>query len=163
MADPSSSDAPDLTLDLTVTLEPRGPAAAVVLSDEQVASISGGKKVLPVTVTINGGYTFEGRIARMGGENLIGLNKAHRTAASVEAGDTAHVRIVAETAPRTVDVPDDLADAMATAGVAEKFASMAPSHRTEYVRWITEAKKPETRTKRVGEAIERIAESQPRK
>ncbi|MEO6569908.1 MAG: 2-isopropylmalate synthase, partial [Ilumatobacteraceae bacterium] len=56
-------------LHVTATLHARGPAAAILLTDEQVASLAGGPKTPAVKVTVNGGYTFEGRIGRMGGEN----------------------------------------------------------------------------------------------
>ena len=150
-------------LRLTTTLEPRGPAAAILLTDEQVAAIADGAKTPPVTVIVNGAHTFAGRIGRMGGDNLLGFNKAVRAAAGVEAGDTIDVVITHDRSERDVDVPADLAEAMTTAGVGEAFAALAPSHRKEYVRWITEAKRPETRASRVAEALGRIAEGQPRR
>jgi uncharacterized protein YdeI (YjbR/CyaY-like superfamily) len=148
------------TLHLRTTLQPRGPAAAVVLTDEQVALLAGGPKTPAVTVTVNGRHTFAGRVGRMAGENLVGLNKAVRTAAGVEAGDVVDVVLVAEAAPRAVDVPDDLAAALAEAGAAEAFAALAPSHRKEWVRWVEEAKKAETRAKRVAETAARVAQGQ---
>lgn len=147
----------------TVRLEPRGPAAAIILSDEQVQALGDGAKTFPVKVTVDGRFTFDGRVARMGGENLVGLNKATRTAAGVSAGDTIEVEIALDTAERAVEVPEDLAEAMAAAGVAEAFAALAPSHRKEYVRWITEAKKSETRQKRIVEAVAKIGEGKPRR
>lgn len=150
-------------LRLTTTLQARGPAAAIVLTDDQVAALAGGPKTPAVRVTVNGGYTFDGRVGRMGGENLVGFNKATRIAAGVEAGDTIEAVIVADTAERNVDVPEDLATAMAAAGVSDAFAALAPSHRKEYVRWITEAKKSETRATRVAEAVVRIGTGQPRR
>jgi hypothetical protein len=150
-------------LRLTTTLQSRGPAAAILLTDQQVAHLAGGAKAFPVKVTINGTHAFDLRLARMGGENLIGLRKEVRVAAGVEAGDTVEVEIAHDAAPRTVELPDDLAAAMADAGVADRFDGLAPSHRKEYVRWITEAKKPETRAKRVAEAVVMIAEGKPRK
>jgi hypothetical protein len=150
-------------LRLTVTLQTRGPAAAIVLTDEQVAALAGGAKAFAVKVTVNGEHALDLRVARMGGENLIGFNKAVRAAVGAEAGDTIEVVIAADAAPRTVEVPDDLADAMATAGVTDRFEALAPSHRKEYVRWITEAKRPETRAKRVTEALVMIAEGKPRR
>lgn len=150
-------------LRLFATLHPRGPAAAVILTDEQVQALAGGPKTPAVTVTVNGGYTFQGRVGRMGGENLLGFNRAVRDAAGVSAGDTIDVVIVAETSERTVDVPPDLADAIAAAGATEAFQKLAPSHRKEYVRWVTEAKKPETRAKRIAEAVVTIGEGRPRR
>ncbi|MEO6571420.1 MAG: YdeI/OmpD-associated family protein, partial [Ilumatobacteraceae bacterium] len=136
---------------------------AILLTDEQVASLAGGPKTPAVKVTVNGGYTFEGRIGRMGGENMLGFNTATRAAAGVEAGDTIEVVIVADTADRGVQVPDDLASAMRAAAITDRFDALAPSHRKEYVRWVTEAKKPETRAKRVVEAVGMIAEGRPRR
>jgi hypothetical protein len=150
-------------LRLTAVLQPRGPAAAVVLTDEQVAAVAGDRKSAAVKVTVNGGHTFDGRIARMGGENLVGFNRAVRTAAGVEAGDRIDVVIALDGGPRTVDVPEDLAAAMAAPGVADQFDKLAPSHRKEYVRWITEAKRTETRTKRIAEAVQKIGQAEPRR
>lgn len=150
-------------LRLTVTLQTRGPAAAIVLSDEQVADLAGGAKTFPVSVAVDGHGSFQGRLARMGGENLIGLNKAVREAVGVAAGDTVAVEITVDGAERSVEVPDDLAAALADAGATEAFAALAPSHRKEYVRWITEAKKPDTRAKRVAEAVPMIRDGRPRR
>ena len=149
-------------LRLKVTLQARGPAAAIVLTDEQVAALGSGAKAFAVTVTVNV-HTFPGRVARMGGENLVGLNKAVRTAAGVEAGDTVAVVLAADTGDRSVAAPDDLAAALTKAKAAKAFDALAPSHQKEYVRWITEAKKAETRAKRVAEAVVMIAEGRPRK
>lgn len=52
------------------TFEPRGPAVAIVLTDEQVTALGEGK-AFPVRVTVNG-VTIAARVARMGGENLLG-------------------------------------------------------------------------------------------
>ena len=150
-------------LHLTTTLEPRGPAAAILLTEEQVATLAGGPKSPPVEVTVNGTYTFRGRVGRMGGEILVGFNKATRAAAGVEAGDTIEVVVALDGAERTVEVPDDLRNAMADAGISDRFDALAPSHRKEYVRWITEAKRPETRAKRVEEALGKIREGKPRR
>ncbi len=72
---------------LHATLEPRGPAGAFVLDDEQVAALGGGRKTFPVRVAVNG-TALSLRLARMGGENLIGLSKAVRAEAGVEINGT---------------------------------------------------------------------------
>ena len=144
------------TLHVQATLQPRGPAAAVVLTDEQVGSLGGGKTP-PVKVTVNG-HTFDGRIGRRGGEYLLGFNAAVRAATGVAAGDTIDVEIVLDDSDRAVEVPSDLAEALTAAGLSDGFAALAPSHRKEYVRWITEAKKPETRERRAGKAVVALRE-----
>ncbi|PFG15923.1 uncharacterized protein DUF1905 [Propionicimonas paludicola] len=147
--------AEELQLELTVV--PRGPAGAFVLTDEQVAVLGDGAKAFPVRVTI-GDRSVALRLTRMGGENLIGLSKAARAEAGVELGDTVAVVIAADASPRTVEVPDDLAAALAAApDAARTFAELAPSHRKEHVRWITEAKREQTRADRIAKTIERLS------
>jgi Bacteriocin-protection, YdeI or OmpD-Associated/Domain of unknown function (DUF1905) len=144
------------TLRFTARLEPRGPAAAVVLDDDQVAAVGEGAKRFPVAATVNG-YTWRGSVARMGGEFLLGLNRAVREAAGVEAGDQVQVTLELDTAPREVEVPRALADALAADPAAKAaFEGMAFTHRKEYARWVDEAKKDETRDRRVQQALEMI-------
>jgi uncharacterized protein YdeI (YjbR/CyaY-like superfamily) len=149
-------------LELHATLEPRGPAGAFVLTDAQVALIGAGKKAFPVSVTVNG-HTLALRLARMGGENMIGLAKAARTAAGVELGSSYDVVVAADNGERSIEVPDDLAAALdAAPPAADTFAKLAPSHRKEYVRWVTEAKKAETRASRIAKAVEMVLAGQTR-
>ena len=59
--------------------------------------------------------------------------------------------------------PDDLREALdATPKAAATFDSFAPSCRREYVEWVVEAKRPETRAKRVAQAVEWMAEGKKR-
>ncbi len=142
-------------LRLTTTLESRGPAAAIVLTDEQVAALGGGR-AFPVRITV-GAVTVEGRVARMGGENLVGLSRERRAALGVEAGDTVEVFLALDTAERAVEVPPDLAGALSDAGLREAFDRLAPSHRKEHVRSVTEAKRPETRARRVAAVVDALS------
>jgi hypothetical protein len=147
---------------LTTTLVPRGPAAAVVLDDEHVAVVGEGAKRFPVVATVNG-YTWRTSVARMGGEFLVGLNRAVRQEAGVEAGDTVDVELELDTAPREVEVPQALADALAADREArETFDRLAYTHRKEYARWIEEAKRDETRRRRVVQALEMLREGRTR-
>ncbi|GAA2634472.1 YdeI/OmpD-associated family protein [Paractinoplanes durhamensis] len=140
----------------TLPLESRGPAGAFVLSDEQAAAVGGGRKAFPVQVTVNG-VTLALRLARMGGENLIGLARAARDQAGVTVGETYAITLSADEAPRVVEVPDDLAAALAVdAPAAAAFEALAYSHRKEFVRWITEAKREATRAQRVTKTIEML-------
>lgn len=144
------------SLSWTTTLEPRGPAAAVVLDEEQVAAIGEGAKRFPVAATVNG-YTWRTSVARMGGEFLLGLSREVRQAAGVEAGDTVEVEVALDTAPREVEVPEALTRALAGDDAARTaYEGMAFTHRKEYARWIAEAKREETREKRVAQALEML-------
>ena len=143
-------------LSLTLTLEPRGPAGAFVLSDEQASAVGEGRKAFPVRVSVNG-VTLPLRLARMGGENLIGLARAAREQAGLSIGSAYQVEIVADAGERTVEVPDDLTAALAGDPQARHaFEALAYSHRKEFVRWITEAKREATRAQRVGRTVEML-------
>jgi len=137
-------------------LQPRGPAAAVVLDDAQVATVGEGARRFPVVATVNG-YTWRTSVARMGGEFLLGLSKEVRQGAGVEAGDEVEVAVELDTAPREVELPGALAAALAADPQAKaSFDRLAFSHRKEYARWVGEAKQEETRQRRVQQALEMI-------
>lgn len=142
-------------LRLTAVLEPRGPAAAIVLTDEQVA-VLGGAKTPPVRFTI-GGTTVRGRVGRMGGENLVGLNKSVRTQLGVEAGQTVDVVIELDDEPREIEIPPALAAALdADSAVRAAFDALAPSRRKEHARAVADAKREETRDRRVATIIDSL-------
>ena len=143
---------------LTATLASRGPAAAVVLDDEQVAAVGEGAKRFPVRATING-FTWRTTVTRMRGEFLLGLSREVRAGAGVEAGDVVEVGLELDEDQREVDVPAALAEALARdASAKSAFDGLAYTHRKEYARWITDAKRDETRQKRVSQAIQMLRE-----
>jgi hypothetical protein len=149
-------------LRFTTQLQARGPAAAVVLDDDQVAAIGEGPKRFPVVAIVNG-YTWRTSVARMKGEYLVGLSREVRQGAGVEAGDEVEVTVELDVAPREVEVPAALAEALAAdPEAAALFDRMAFTHRKEYARWVAEAKKEETRQRRVQQAVEMIRAGQTR-
>jgi len=144
------------SLTFTTILVSRGPAAAVVLDGDQVARVGEGANRFAVRATVNG-YTWRTTVTRMGGEFLLGLSRAVRAAAVVKAGDTVEVELELDTAPREVDVPEALTRALADDPAARAaFDRLAYTHRKEYARWIDEAKRDETRRRRVTRALEML-------
>jgi Bacteriocin-protection, YdeI or OmpD-Associated/Domain of unknown function (DUF1905) len=143
-------------LHFTAQLQPRGPAAAVILDDAQVAAVGEGAKRFPVVATVNG-YTWRTTVVRMRGEFLLGLSKEVRQGAGAEAGDEVDVTIELDRAPREVEVPEALAAALAADPEAKaSFDRMAFTHRKEYARWIADAKQEQTRHRRLEQALEMI-------
>src|ERR1700729_1735226 len=93
----------------------------------------------------------------MGGEFLVGMNKEVRAGAGAEAGDTVEVAIELDTAPREVEIPEALASALANAPEAlTAFEALSFTHRKEYARAIEDAKKPETRDRRVAQTTDKL-------
>jgi uncharacterized protein YdeI (YjbR/CyaY-like superfamily) len=124
-----------------------------VLSDEQVAEVGEGAKRFPVRAIVNG-YEWRTSVARMRGEFLLGLSRAVREAAGVEAGDDVEVKLEFDQAPREVELPQELADALESDGSARAaFERLAYTHRKEFARWIAEAKREETRRRRLEQAL----------
>ncbi len=146
----------------TATLQPRGQAAAIVLDDEQVAAVGEGARRFPVRATVEG-HTWRTTVSRMGGESLLGLSRAVRQAAGVEAGDEVTVLLELDCAPREVDIPAELAAALSDDPAARAaFEGLAYSHRKEYARWIDEAKRDETRRRRAAQAVELLRQGRTR-
>jgi hypothetical protein len=109
-----------------------------------------------VKVTVNR-VELRTTVAVYGGRSYIGFRKEIRDAARIAMGDRIRVSIEADTEERVVDVPEGLARALAKDRVAKKaFDALSFSHRSEYARWIAEAKKPETRDRRAEKALEML-------
>jgi hypothetical protein len=136
----------------TVTLGGK-TATGLQVPDEVVTALGAGKRP-PVVVTV-GGHTYRTTVAPMGGAFWIPLAAEHREAAGLTAGEEVTVVVEHDTAPREVSLPDDLAAAFDD-DVRAFFDGLAPSHRKEWVRWVEEAKKPETRAARVEKTVESL-------
>jgi bifunctional DNA-binding transcriptional regulator/antitoxin component of YhaV-PrlF toxin-antitoxin module len=118
----------------------------------------------PKIVATFDGHPYRGLISPMSGCSLIVVRKEIRAAIGKQPGDTVRVTVEADAAPREVEVPADLADALAAHPEAgERFGRMSYTHRKEYVAWIEEARKEETRARRVEKAVGMIAEGRPQR
>jgi hypothetical protein len=141
------------TFEAAIVEADRG-GAYIRVPPEVVAAL-GGKGRIPVRATFDG-IAYRGSVVSMGGEKVIGLLKAIRTELDKQPGDRVTVTLEADQAERTVDVPDDLRSALDGAGLLDSFRALSYSHQREYVSWIADAKKAETRARRIGQTIDRI-------
>jgi hypothetical protein len=142
------------SIDITAELEPRGPAAAFVLSDEQVAAVGEGARRFPAAATING-HRHRTTVTRMNGEYLFGFSKAAREAARLTVGDTVSFRLELDEAPREVEVPPALQQALdADPDAGRAYEALAYTHRKELARSVAEARRDDTRDRRVAKALE---------
>jgi hypothetical protein len=121
-----------------------------------------GKVRAPVKVTIND-HTFRSTIARYGIQCFIPLRRSNREAAKVEGGQTVRVTLQLDDAPRVVKPPADLVRALKAGRAWERWKELSFTHQREYAEAITEAKKPETRQRRIGQAVAAIAKRSLRK
>ena len=124
---------------------------------EVVESIGAGKRP-PVTVTING-YTYRNTVAVMGGTYMIGVSGEHRGPAGVTGGQEVDVDLELDTAPREVDVPDDLAAALdADPAARATFEKLSYSNKSWHVLQATGTKNPETRARRIEKSVAALRE-----
>lgn len=130
-------------------------ATGIPVPDNVVAALGAGARPA-VRVTI-GGYSYRTTLAPMAGRFFVPLSAAHRQAAEVAAGDEVDVDVEVDDVPREVSVPADLAAALAQDDVAEAFFDrLSYSHRKEWVRWVEEAKKADTRAARLARTVESL-------
>lgn len=116
-----------------------------------------GKKRVPVAAWIDGAE-YRGSLVRMGSAcHVLGVLKEIRSRIGKDVGDVVEVVLEEDSAPRTVNVPADLTAALASQpGAAQAFEALSYTNRREYVRWIEEAKRPETRDRRVETTVNRV-------
>lgn len=126
-------------------------ATGIPVPADVVTALNAGKRA-PVVVTV-GGHSYRTTVAPYGGEYFVPLAAENREAAGVAAGQEVTVGLELDTAPREVTLPDDLEAALDDEARAA-YDRLSFTHRKEWVRWIEEAKKPETRTTRVAKTVE---------
>jgi hypothetical protein len=101
------------------------------------------------------GETFRARVAVYGGKYYLGLWKAVREQHRLREGQTLEVTLQPDTAPRSVVPPPELAAALKKNAAARTgWDAMSFTHRREWVESIREAKKPETRQRRLAQAVD---------
>ena len=134
----------------------RGGGAYVVLPAEVLTELGGGSR-FRVTGVLAGVEFASSTMAMGGGAVCLGVHKATRQAAGADVGDEVDVTLERDDSPREVEVPGDLAAALAADGAASAaFARLSFTHRREYTEWIAGAKRPETRARRVTQTLEML-------
>jgi hypothetical protein len=139
----------------TTVLQAEGMnATGLPVPVEVVAAFSKGKRP-KVKVSLNS-YTYRSTVAAYGDDFMLPLSQEHREAAGVQAGDTVEVTLELDTEPRTVEVPDVLAAALAENDLRDAFDALSYTMRKEYVRQVTMAKAEETRQRRIAKIVAKL-------
>ena len=115
----------------------------------------GRKSRVPVVATING-HSYRSSLSPMGGCHILPVNADVRKNAKVGPGDRIELHLREDVRARTVDVPADLMAALKKAGLIESFDALSFTHRKEWVNALLDAKRPETRAKRVANCVEAV-------
>ncbi|MGO9030043.1 MAG: YdeI/OmpD-associated family protein [Acidimicrobiales bacterium] len=132
-------------------------SSAFIEFPHDLKELFGVGNLVPVSATFDGRVTYQGSLAKMGGPKaVLVLRKDVRDQLGKGPGDSVDVVLELDDRPRTVELPDDVATALADSGEADAFEALAYTHRKEFVRWIEEAKRPETRQRRIEQTCEMV-------
>jgi hypothetical protein len=157
MTDPTSSNSSHKSKSVTfqTTLLQTGKnTTGIEVPPTVIEELGGGKRPL-VKVKVND-YAYRSAVAVMDGKYMISMSSAHREAGGFQGGDVVAVTLELDLEPRTVELPEDLKTALVQGNVMEAFEKSAPSMQKEYVRWVEEAKAPETRERRIVKTVEKL-------
>jgi hypothetical protein len=128
-----------------------------------VPEVYGVRGVFRVKGTADG-VEYSAAYAPYSGRHWMVVRKDLMDAIGKGVGDSVHFVLEPDTAPRVVTPPDDFAAALSENDIAQAtWDKLAYSHKKEFVSWIDEAKKRETRDRRIAKAVEMIAEGLVRK
>lgn len=131
-----------------------GNNTGIEVPEAAVAALGRGKRPA-VLVEVNG-FRFRSTVAPMGGKFLIPFSAARREESGISGGDAVEVTLTVDVEPRTVEVPEDLRAALYAAGATAAWDALSYSKRKEHARSVTEAKKPETRARRVETVVAKL-------
>lgn len=137
------------------TMLAMGNNTGIEVPAEVLDALGGGRRPA-VNVTVNG-YEYRTTAGIMAGRTMLPFSSDKRAATGIKGGDHLVVELTLDTAPRTVELPDDLSAALAAAGLREKFDALSPSARKAHVTSIESAKAAETRARRVEAVVTKLS------
>jgi hypothetical protein len=130
-------------------------ATGIHVPAEVVEALGGGKR--PAVVVTIGGHSYRSTVSPYKGAIMLPLSAENRAAAGVSAGEEIEIELLLDDQPRTVTVPDDLAEALAKDPAAKAaFEALSFTNRKERCRSLEDAKKPETRLRRLEKTMEML-------
>lgn len=116
------------------------------------------RSIMPVQGTMNG-YPFRATLEPDGQRShWLKVTRKLRAAAGAEIGDVVTLEIQPAAEQLEPKVPADLRKALAAAPKARAlWSEITAAARRDWISWITSAKQPETRARRVGNACQMLA------
>ena len=140
----------------TTLLQAGKTATGIEVPAALIAELGSSKRP-PVVVTIDGHHTYRTTVAVMAGAFMVPVSAEQRTAAGIVGGQQIDVTLELDLAPREVEVPPDLAAALAAQPQArERFDALAPSRRKAHVVTVEGAKAADTRQRRIEAVLRQL-------
>ncbi|HNX37266.1 MAG TPA: YdeI/OmpD-associated family protein [Candidatus Cloacimonadota bacterium] len=144
-----------ISLDVPLLHSEEYPTSAYMIFDFDVPAIFGTKARVPVVLTIDG-KKFRRSLSLYAGAYMMVFNAELRDGTGYKAGDIVHMTIERDLEPRVVELPEDVAIAFSKANVQKAWDAFSYSHQKEDLSWINDAKRPETRIKRINTLVEKL-------
>lgn len=114
----------------------------------------GKKGRIPVKVNIDGACYISSLNPRKNGKHFLYVNMTIRNLIMKNPGDVVNIAIEPDTKERTVEIPKPFLEALQQNPEAfHAYEKYSYSHKKEYIDWIMDAKKGETKLKRIEKAI----------
>jgi hypothetical protein len=140
----------------STTMFQTGNNTGIEVPADVLEALGAGKRP-PVVVTVNG-YVYHSTVASMGGKYLLPFSAERRRESGISGGDAIDVELVLDSAPRVVEVPEDLRAALdAAPEAAAAWSKLSYSHQKAHVTAVAEAKAAETRARRVGAVVTKLS------
>jgi hypothetical protein len=132
-----------------------GNNTGIEVPPDVVVALGAGKR--PAVVVNVNGYEYRSTVAPMGGKYLLPFSAERREESGIRGGDDIDVELTLDTAPRTVEIPDDLQSALkASPTAASAWDKLSYTDKKEHVRSVLDAKKAETRTRRIAAVVAKL-------
>src|SRR6185503_18587799 len=144
----------------TATIQNAGGGGGFVEVPFNVEEAFGSKR--PKVKAMIEGVPYRGILTRMGGDHhLFIILKGIREQIGKTFGDEVKITVEPDTEPRVVEIPKDLMKELKKDKEARAFFDkLSYTHQREYVTWVTEAKREETRHNRIVKTIEMLKKGQ---
>jgi len=144
------------TQTFTATIQNAGGGGAYVEVPFDVEEAFGSKR--PKVRAMIEGIPYRSTLMRMGsGHHILGVLKDIREQTGKTFGDDVTVTVEPDTEPRLIEIPKDLMKELKKDKEAKAFFDkLSYTHQKEYVRWVEEAKREETRQNRIAKTIEML-------
>lgn len=150
-----------MSVTFTTLIEQFGNNTGIPIPESAVDELGAGRR--PAVIADIDGYEVRASLGSMGGRVMLSFSAAHRKASGFEGGREVTVTLALDEEPRAIDVPDDLAAALADAPKAKAFFDgLSQSYQRNFVTQIEAAKAPETRARRVASTVEKLIAGQKR-
>jgi hypothetical protein len=140
----------------TAKIEAGSGGGAFVYFPCDVDTEFGTKGRVPIHATFDA-LSYTGSLVKCGNsQHMLGILKSLREQLGKQPGDQVKVEVWKDEEVRTVEIPAEFAALLKKEKLLPVFEKLSYTNRKEYVRWITEAKKEETRAARLTKSIDML-------